>query len=503
MVSSCRNLRLLDQHLVADRAVLSFGLARHLAGCGDCRVGNLSVSLCEKLFCSGRMTDRAGKGLYALVFAGRFSRDLAVIPMVSRCRNLRLLDQHLVTDRAVLAFGLTRRLAGRGNCRVCDLGVSLCGNFGLRGQNLVTDRTMLSFGLTGSLAGCGDCRVDYLGMPCCRNSDLLDQLLPADRAVLAFRLARRLAGRGDRRVYDLRVSRCRNLGLHDQHLMADRTMLAFRFAGHFAARCDRRVCHLCMPCCRNFCLRDQYLSANRAMLAFRLARRFTGCGNRRVCHGGMPLRRNRCRLDQHLSANRAMLAFGLARFLAGCRNSRVSLHDVTYCGQIPLRLQRLIADRAVRSVTPARLGTGRRLAVVNDLRVSLRRQNLLERECPHTHGAVHALAHADGNAGRLHARQGNQGMIRQRYLFLCLHDCSARTAMGAFRQPLLHTGCRDGGIGHHGVSGCRNCFLFNPQTAHTRPSVQPSWVQVGARAGNTFSTCPPRDGVTSPHTRQT
>ena len=361
----------------------------------------------------------------------------------------------------MLAFCLACRLTGRRNRRVDNLGVPRCRNFGLRGQNLVTDRTMLAFGLTGSLAGRGNCRVCHDGMPLCGNDFLLDQLLPADRAVLAFRLARRLAGRGDRRVYDLRVSRCRNLGLRDQHLMADRTMLAFRFAGHFAARCDRRVCHLCMPGCRNFCLRDQYLSANRAMLAFRLAGRLTGCGNRRVCHGGMPLRRNRCRLDQHLSANRAMLAFGLARFLAGCRNSRVSLHDVTYCGQIPLRLQRLIADRAVRSVTPARLGTGRRLTVVNDLRVSLRRQNLLERECPHTHGAVHALAHADGNAGRLHARQGNQGMIRQRHLFLCLHDCSARTAMGAFRQPLLHTGCRDGGIGHHGVSGCRNCFLFN------------------------------------------
>ena len=411
-----------DQHLVTDRAVLAFGLTRRLAGCGDCRVDYLGMPC---------------------------------------CRNLRLLLQDSVADVAMLAFCLTCRLTGRRNRRVDNLGVPRCRNFGLRGQNLVTDRTMLAFGLAGSLAGCGNCRVGHDGMPLCGNDFLLDQLLPADRAVLAFRLARRLAGRGDRRVYDLRVSRCRNLGLRNQHLMADRTMLAFRFAGHFAARCDRRVCHLCMPGCRNFCLRDQYLLANRAMLAFRLAGRLTGCGNRRVCHGGMPLRRHRCRLDQHLSANRAMLAFGLARFLAGCRNSRVSLHDVTYCGQVPLCLQRLIADRAVRSVTPARLGTGRRLTVVNDLRVSLRRQNLLERECPHTHGAVHALAHADGNAGRLHARQGNQGMIRQRHLFLCLHDCSARTAMGAFRQSLLHTGCRDGGIGHHGVSGCRNCFLFN------------------------------------------
>ena len=421
-VSLRGNHGLPDQHLVTDRAVLAFGLTRRLAGCGDCRVDYLGMPC---------------------------------------CRNLRLLLQDSVADVAMLAFCLTCRLTGRRNRRVDNLGVPRCRNFGLRGQNLVTDRTMLAFGLAGSLAGCGNCRVGHDGMPLCGNDFLLDQLLPADRAVLAFRLARRLAGRGDRRVYDLRVSRCRNLGLRDQHLMADRTMLAFRFAGHFAARCDRRVCHLCMPGCRNFCLRDQYLLANRAMLAFRLAGRLTGCGNRRVCHGGMPLRRHRCRLDQHLSANRAMLAFGLARFLAGCRNSRVSLHDVTYCGQVPLCLQRLIADRAVRSVTPARLGTGRRLTVVNDLRVSLRRQNLLERECPHTHGAVHALAHADGNAGRLHARQGNQGMIRQRHLFLCLHDCSARTAMGAFRQSLLHTGCRDGGIGHHGVSGCRNCFLFN------------------------------------------
>ena len=99
------------------------------------------------------------------VFAGGCSRDLAAIPTVSRCRNLRLLDQHLVTDRAVLAFGQSGLRAGGSDCRVYDLGVPLCGNHFLSNKNLVADGAVLAFRLAGLGTGGLNRRVDDLGVP--------------------------------------------------------------------------------------------------------------------------------------------------------------------------------------------------------------------------------------------------------------------------------------------------------------------------------------------------
>ena len=240
------NLCLCHENLIANGAVLALGLAWLGAGGGDCRVDDLGVPLRGNLLHAGEncVTLRAlgtdfvsglsagcrlfsningsmpgcikclGLGFVAngtsvrpdtRVFAGGCSRDLAVIPTVSRCRNLRLLDQHLVTDRAMLAFGQSGLRAGGGDCRVDDLGVSLRGNLFLCNKNLVADRAMLALGQSGLRAGGSDCRVYDLGVPLCGNHFLSNKNLVADGAVLAFRLAGLGTGGLNRRVDDLGV----------------------------------------------------------------------------------------------------------------------------------------------------------------------------------------------------------------------------------------------------------------------------------------------------------
>ena len=116
------NLFLCNKNLVADGAVLALGLAGFGAGGFNCRVDDLGVSRCGNLFCFGRMADRAGKGLYALVFAGRFGRDLALVPAVFLCRNNLTVFDLLIAVRAVGIAGISG-LGASGVFRVADLGV--------------------------------------------------------------------------------------------------------------------------------------------------------------------------------------------------------------------------------------------------------------------------------------------------------------------------------------------------------------------------------------------
>ena len=113
---------LCHENLIADGAMLALGLAGFGAGGVDCRVGDHGVSRCGNLFCFGLVADRAGKGLYALVFAGRFGRDLALVPAVSLCRNNLTVADLLI---AVLAVGIAgiAILGASGGFRVTDLGV--------------------------------------------------------------------------------------------------------------------------------------------------------------------------------------------------------------------------------------------------------------------------------------------------------------------------------------------------------------------------------------------
>ena len=147
----------------ADRALCAGCVSGLGAGCG--LFSNLNGSMTGSIDCFGfgLVADRAGKGLYALVFAGRFGRDLALIPLVSRCGNDLLLLNDLAANGAVLALGLAGCGAGGGDCRVGDLGVSRCTNSPTIADLLIA---VLAVGIAGIaiLGASGGFRVADLGV---------------------------------------------------------------------------------------------------------------------------------------------------------------------------------------------------------------------------------------------------------------------------------------------------------------------------------------------------
>ena len=183
LVASSRDHFLGNEDFVADRAVLALGQSGLRAGGLNCLVDDLGVSLRGNLFCFGRIADRAGKGLYALVFAGRCGRNLALVPAVSLRGNHCLCHENLIADRAMLALGLAGCGAGRLDPCVNDLSVSLGRDDLLCNDDLVTDRAMLAFGQSGLRAGGGDCRVDDLGVSLGGNSRAGAYFLAAIRTV--------------------------------------------------------------------------------------------------------------------------------------------------------------------------------------------------------------------------------------------------------------------------------------------------------------------------------
>ena len=176
---------LCNKNLIADGAVLARGLAGFGAGGFNCRVDDLGVSRCGNLFCFGRMADRAGKGLYALVFAGRCGRNHALVPAVSLRGNLCLCHENLIANRAMFAFGLAGCGAGGVDCRVDDLGVSLRRNFLLCNDDRVADGAVFTLSLAGFGAGGLNCRVDDLGVSLRGYFLHAGESLAADRALCA------------------------------------------------------------------------------------------------------------------------------------------------------------------------------------------------------------------------------------------------------------------------------------------------------------------------------
>ena len=249
------------------------------------------------------------------VFAGGCSRDLAVIPTVSRCRNLRLLDQHLVTDRAMLAFGLAGLGAGGFHRRVDDLGVPLCGNHFLSNKNLVADGAVLALGQSCLRAGGGDCRVDDLGVPLRGNHFLSNKNLVADGAVLALGQSGLRAGGGDCRVDDLGMSLRGNL-LHAGENCVTLRALGTGFVSGVSAGC-RLFSNIngSMPGCINRfgsgCVADRAGVGHDTGI-------FTGRSGRDLAViPTVSLRGNLCLCHENLFADRAMLALGQSGLRAG------------------------------------------------------------------------------------------------------------------------------------------------------------------------------------------
>ncbi len=173
---------LLNNNFVADRAVLTLGQSRLCAGRLYRGIDNLRMSLGRDFFHPGkycitiqalctRLVTGLGAGCsfffdfndmlmpcrtyclglcftaihtsvfhYTCIFARRCCyNNTAFRPPVSLCGNCFLLNKNFITDRAVLALGLSGFFAGCRNSRVNNLRMSLGGNNFLLNKNRIAD----------------------------------------------------------------------------------------------------------------------------------------------------------------------------------------------------------------------------------------------------------------------------------------------------------------------------------------------------------------------------
>ena len=234
-----RNLFLCNKNLVADRAVFTLGqtslragrslccidyfcvagrrdffhtgenritngalrtgcMASLGAGCG--LLGNFNGSMTGSIDCFGFgfVANRAGVGLDTGIFTSRSGRDLALIPLVSRCGNFLHAGESLAADRAFFAGFMTSLGAGCG----------LLGNFN---GSMTGSIDCFGFGFVANRAGVG-----------------------LDAGIFTGRSGRDLA-------LVPAVSRCGNHCLCHENLIADRAMFAFGLAGFGAGRLNRRI----------------------------------------------------------------------------------------------------------------------------------------------------------------------------------------------------------------------------------------------------------------------
>ena len=347
------NLRLLDQHLVTDRAMLALGLAGRGAGSCNSIINDYGMTRCgyflhageslaaDRAFFAGFMTslgagsglfsnlngsmagsndcfgfglvaDRAGVGLDTGSFTGRSGRDLALIPTVSIRRNLSLRNDDCVADGAVFTLSLAGCGAGGFNCRVGDLGVSLRGNFLLCNKNLVADGAVLALCLAGFGAGRFDCRVDDLGVSLRGNFLLCNDDRVADGAMLALGLAGFGAGGFNCRVDDLGVSLRGNFLLCNDDRVADGAMLALGLAGFGAGGFNCRVDDLGVSLRGYFLHAGESRAADRALRAGFVSGLGAGCGLLGNFNGSMTGSRNNLTVSDLLTAVRAVGIAGIA-----------------------------------------------------------------------------------------------------------------------------------------------------------------------------------------------
>ena len=109
----------------------------------------------------GTVTGFACKGPFTLVFTVGQSCHAAFVPDVLQLFNGLLSNQDLVTDGAVLAFGLTLSSTGGSYSLIGHFGMTQCLHDFLRNQDLVADRAVLAFRLALSGTVRSHCGIDY------------------------------------------------------------------------------------------------------------------------------------------------------------------------------------------------------------------------------------------------------------------------------------------------------------------------------------------------------
>ena len=141
-VSCCGNFLHAGESRAADRALRAGCVSGLGAGCG--LLGNFNGSMTGSIDCFGFgfVADRAGVGLDTGIFAGRSGRDLALIPLVSRCGNFLHAGESLAADRAFFAGFMTSLGAGSG----------LLGDFN---GSMTSSSDCFCFGFVANRAGVG------------------------------------------------------------------------------------------------------------------------------------------------------------------------------------------------------------------------------------------------------------------------------------------------------------------------------------------------------------
>ena len=277
-VALSRNLFLLLNNLVTDRAVLSLGLTR--SGTSGCHSGidYLSMTCCRNhflrskdfitastFFTSGNSILSAGSILrftdwYLLcMFTAHntyrstsvTSGILVIVIFVTKFGNNRLCREDFLTHRTMFTFRQTVSDTGSCHGSIDRLGVAQCSYSFLSYKNFLTDGAVLALRQTGFGAGSCNGSIDHFSVAQCINDSLSNQNLVADGAVLAFGQTSFGAGSCNGSIDHFSVAKCINDSLSNQNLVTDGAVLAFGQTGFGAGSCNGSIDHFSVALGRN------------------------------------------------------------------------------------------------------------------------------------------------------------------------------------------------------------------------------------------------------------
>ena len=348
-------------------------LALSLAGCGaggfNCRVDDLGVSLRGNfLLCNDdRVADRA---VLALGLAGCGAGSCNSFVDYFRMplgRDNFLCNKNLIADGAVFTLSLAGCGAGSFNSIINDFGVTLGGDFLNSGDRCAADRAFDARRMTGFRAGgrlfsninerMTGC-IKHFGLGFAANSTSVS----LDTGIAA--------GRGSRN-YALvpAVTLRRNLFLCNKNLVADRAVFTL---GQTSLRAGRSLCcidYFCVAGRRDFFHTGENRITNGALRTGCMASLGAGCGLLGNFNGSMTGSID-C-FGFGFVANRAGVGLDTGIFTGRSGRDLALIPTVSIRGNLSLRNDDCVADRAMFAFGLAGFGAGGFHCRVDDLGVSL------------------------------------------------------------------------------------------------------------------------------------
>ena len=325
-------------------------------GAGCRLLGNFNGSMTGSIDCFGfgLVADRAGVGLDTGIFTGRSGRDLALIPLVSRCGNFLHAGESLAADRAFFAGFMTSLGAGSGLFRNFNRSMSSCVDcFGLGcianragvglDAGILTGRRGRDLALIPTVTLGGNLFLRFDNRSADRAADAIRQTRFGAGSRLAHNGLLCVAGRGD-------------LGLCNENLVADGAVLALSLAGFGTGRLDPCVNDLSVSLRGYFLHAGESLATDRAFCAGFVSGLGAGCGLLGNFNGSMTGSRNNLTVSDLLIA---VLAVGIAGIsgLGASGGFRVADLGVLMCARRAAPYAFDIVDN-IASLGSLRLGVG-------------------------------------------------------------------------------------------------------------------------------------------------